>query len=85
MKSAGAHQWQKVGELPVTLERFACGCGCKRMRFQIAAPGGKGLAFDVPAVAGKKATSAELRRVGTAVELGREFWSLWQRLKRAVA
>jgi len=82
VKAGHAHEWTETGRLPVSLVHRRCACG--KQKIQIVHADGRALEFNLPSM-GAGAKRTDLRKAGAAVEIGRELWDLWQRLRRVVA
>lgn len=78
------HKWREVGRLPVSLVHRVCDCGCGKRMIQVVTPDGRALGFQVPAL-GRAIDGVPLQKVGAAVELGKELFAFWERVRKAVA
>lgn len=83
MTARHLHEWTERGRLPVSLVLRRCPCG--KQRIQIVSQDGRALEFQLPAAFGGAGKKTDLRKAGAAVQIGRELWDLWERLRKAVA
>jgi hypothetical protein len=70
--------------MPVSLVQHRCACGCGRRRVSFVAADGRGVALSIPSLGDATSPRTE-QKIRTAVSLGRELLSFWERAKALAA